>query len=88
MKTIWILAQSLHSAMQALNKNLEGPSAFQEEFIQFRFIATAEQVRSLPPQQTFLVVKKWRSRPDADEVLKAMKGRDWQSTTLKELIMS
>ncbi len=88
MKTVWILAQSLHSAMQALNKNLEGPSAFQEEFIQFRFIATADQVRSLPTQETFIVVQNWRGRPDADEVLGAIKERGWQSISLQELFLS
>jgi len=87
MKTVWILAGSLHSAIEALHKNLEG-SAFQEGFISFRFIATAEQVRNLPRGETFLVVRKWRSRPDAEEVLQALKEHEWESTTLKELFMS
>ena len=87
MKTVWILAKSLHSAMEALHKNLDGPSAFQDEFISFRFIATVDQVRNLPRGETFLVVKKWRARPDAEPVLAAMKERGWQSTTLKELLL-
>ena len=73
--------------MQALHRNLENHSAFNEEFVSFRFIATADQVRGLPANQTFLVVKRWRDRPDADEVLKAMKERDWQSISLKELFL-
>ncbi|MEE8295273.1 MAG: hypothetical protein V3R64_06140 [Sphingomonadales bacterium] len=86
MKTVWILARSLHSAMEALHKNLEA-SAFQEDFISFRFIATAEQVRNLPRGETFLVVKKWHSRPDAEEVLQAIKEQEWQTVSLKDLFL-
>jgi len=71
--------------MEALHNNLDGPSAFQEEFISFRFIATAEQVRNLPRGETFLVVKKWRDRPDAEEVLKAIKAQDWQLISLEDV---
>jgi len=88
MKTVWILARSLHSAMEALHKNLNGPSAFQDECISFRFLATADQVRNLPRGETFLVVKKLRTRPDAEEVITALKERDWQSTTRRELLLS
>ena len=87
MKSVFILARTLSSAMQALHRNLES-QAFEEDFISFRFIATADQVNSLPRNQTFLVVRKWRDRPDAEEVLKAMKDRDWQSISLKELFLS
>jgi len=72
--------------MDALHKNLEG-SAFQEDFISFRFIATAEQVRNLPRGETFLVVKKWRSRPDAEEVLQAIKEQEGQTVSLKDLFL-
>ncbi|MCH7805827.1 MAG: hypothetical protein IH995_01600, partial [Proteobacteria bacterium] len=54
----------------------------------FRFIATADQVKSLPRNQTFLAVRKWRDRPDAEEVLKAMKDRDWQPISIKDLFLS
>ncbi|MCH8322620.1 MAG: hypothetical protein IIB64_06045 [Proteobacteria bacterium] len=73
--------------MQALHRNLK-EAAFDEDFISFRFIATVDQVKSLPRNQNFLVVRKWRDRPDADEVLAAMKDRDWQSISLKELFLS
>ena len=87
MKTVFILARTLSSAMQALHRNLES-QAFEEDFISFRFLATADQVKSLPRNQTFLVVRKWGDRPDADEIIAAMKERDWESTSLKELFLS
>ena len=74
--------------MQALHRNLEGHTALEEDFVSFRFIATADQVRSLARNQNFLVVKKWRDRSDAEEVLKAMKDREWQSISMKELFLS
>ncbi|MCH8173450.1 MAG: hypothetical protein IIA70_09130 [Proteobacteria bacterium] len=86
MKTVFILARTLSSAMQALHRNLES-QAFEEDFISFRFIATADQVKSLPRNQTFLVVRKWRDRPDADEIIEAMKERDWQSISLKDVFL-
>ena len=87
MKTVFILARTLSSAMQALHRNLEGHTALEEDFISFRFIATANQVKNLPRNQTFLVVRKWRDRPDAEEVLKAMKDREWQSISLKDVFL-
>ncbi|MCH8323015.1 MAG: hypothetical protein IIB64_08075 [Proteobacteria bacterium] len=44
-------------------------------------------MKSLPRNQTFLVVRKWRDRPDAEEVLKAMKDREWQSISLKDVFL-
>lgn len=71
--------------MQALNKNLKDNSALEEDFISFRFIANADQIRGLPRNETFLVVQKWRDRPDAKQVLEALKECDWQSISLKDV---
>jgi len=72
--------------MQVLHRNLE-EAAFEEDFISFRFIATAEQVRDLPRNQSFLIVKCWRNRPDAEEIIEAMKERSWEATTIAALIL-
>jgi len=86
MKTVYMLARTLTSATQALHKNLE-ETAFEEDFIAFRFIATADQIRDLPRNQVFLVVRRWKGRPDAEEILKALKERDWEPTSLKDLFL-
>jgi len=72
----------------SLAKELKEHTALEEDFVSFRFIATADQVRNLPRNQTFLVVQRWRDRPDAEEVLVALKKRGWQSITLADLILS
>ena len=87
MKTVYILAKTLSSATQALHRNLE-EAAFEEDFFAFRYIATAGQVRDLPQGQSFVVVQRWKDRPDAEEVLAALKERGWQSITLADLILS
>ena len=88
MKTVWILARSLHSATQSLNKNLKDNSAFNEDFVSFCFIATADQINSLPKGESFLVVQKWRDRQDAEEVLKAIKEQDWQPISMRDVFLS
>ncbi len=87
MKTVWILAKSLHSAMNALRKNLKEPCPFQDEFVAFRYIGSVEQVKNLPRGQTFLVVKDWRRRPDAEKLAAVMKERNWEVIALKDLFV-
>lgn len=88
METVWVLARNQYTATKALRKSLDGHMAFEEDFIAFRFIATADQVRSLPVNQRFLVVQHWRDRVDADLVLTALRERDWVYCTLSELFLS
>ena len=87
MKTVWILARSLSTATKALHRNLKDYSSLDMDFITFRFIATADQVRSQPTQEKFIVVRNWRNRPDAEEVLVAIREREWVYVTLKELFL-
>ncbi len=76
------------TATKAIQKNLKDYSAFEEDFIALYFIATVDQVKSLPRNQNFLVVRKWRDHPDAEQILEAMKDCDWESVFLKDLLLS
>lgn len=87
METIWVLARNQFTATEALRKNLKDHSAFKENFVAFRFIATADQVRSLPGNQKFIVVQHWRERKDADQVLKAIRENEWVYYSLKDLFL-
>lgn len=87
METVWVLAPNQFTATAALQKNLKDHTAFKEDFVAFRFIATAEQVRSLPNNERFIVVQRWRNRKDAEAVLKAIKEKGWVYCSLKELFL-
>ncbi len=85
METIWIFAGSRHSASQALRKNL-GASFDEEQFVAYRYIATADMIGSNDGER-FLVVRDWKRHPEADEILQVLKEAGWRFVPFKDLLL-
>ena len=82
METIWILAGSRHSASQALRKRL-GAAMDGEQFVVYRYIATADMVRRIEGEK-FLAVRDWKRHPEAVEILNILKEKGWAFVPFKD----